>query len=253
VAGFLVLLLVAACSGSGGEALPSLTATPTRTGSFTAPSLSLPESTTAITDRESASRNPEQSDNAKAPSQSAEVSDRSPSAEVSDPAVPAATTPAEPSNSESVSTWWPWALLTLVAVAVILALWQRRRALRRDQRVSREVALAEARWLGHEALPTLLSAPSAERRGAWRMIRPRVAALEQQVAGATATGSEFAVTPDAQRLLRAVTAVRAALDDDVMASGADAAAEAHGAAKQAARQLDQVLSELLTSDRSATH
>ena len=269
--GLVLLLLVGACSGSGGgEGLPSVTATPSRTVSATLPSVALPSesrdsatlpsesqgSTTAIEESTpEESEESEESESAPAvidrtsepPSSSVQTSE-----EVSDSPTAATTTAAEASDSEDSSAWLLWVLAALVIAAVAIALWLRSRSRRRDQRSAFDLALAEARWLGQEALPTLLSAPSDERRGAWRVTRPRVAALEERLGELASPGSDSIAAVDAQRLKTAVTGVRGALDDEAQSTGPEAAAEAHGAARQAARQLDQVLSELLPSDHGNT-
>ncbi len=297
--GVVLLLLVGACSGSGGgEGLPSVTATPSRTVSATLPSVALPSgsrtpatlpsasqgSTTAI--EESTPGESEESESAPAvidrtseppssesaptvidrtseppSSESAPtVIDRTSeppsssvqtSAEVSDSEA-AATTAAAASDSEDSSAWPLWALAALVIAAVAIALWLRSRSRRRDQRSAFELALAEARWLGQEALPTLLSASSDERRGAWRVTRPRVAALEVRLGELASPGSDSVAAVNARHLKTAVTGVRSALDDEAESTGPEAAAGAHGAARQAARQLDQVLTELLPSDHGNT-
>ena len=291
-----LLLLVGACSGSGGgEGLPSVTATPSRTVSATLPSVALPtgsrtpatlpsasqgsttaieepipeeseesESAPAVIDRtseppssESApaeidrTSEPPSSESAPAaidrtsepPSSSVQTSP-----EVSGSATAAPTTAAAASDSEDSSGWLPWALAALVIAAVAVALWLRSRSRPRDQRSAFELALAEARWLQQEALPTLLSASSDERRGAWRVTRPRVAALEVRLGELVSSGSDSVAAVNAQHLKTAVAGVRSALDDEAESTGPEAAAEAHGAARQAARQLDRVLTELLPSD-----
>jgi hypothetical protein len=131
-------------------------------------------------------------------------------------------------------------------VALVVWLWRRRQSRLREQR-SFDLALAEARWLEHDALPTLLSADRDARRGAWQVARPRVAALEEQLAQLAPPGSSSLAAVNAQHLRTAVVGVRSALDDESQATSPEAAGEAHGAARQAARQLEQVLSELAPS------
>lgn len=253
----MLLLLAAACSGSGGESLPSITATPTRTGSA---SVALPSVTRDSGEaRPSASRGSETAtekpdaersesepatDDRDQPSASASVE----TSVVSEPAATASTTATAPSGDEGSTTWLLLALLGLIAVVVAVVIWQNRKNQRRDQS-SFDAALAEARWLEREALPTLLAAPRAERRGAWRVARPRVAALEQQLGQLAPPGTDSVAAVNAQHLKTAVAGVRDALDDETLSTSPDAEAEAYGAAKQAARQLDQVMAELLSADR----
>ena len=65
-------------------------------------------------------------------------------------------------------------------------------------------------------------------------------------------GSDSLAAVNARHLRTAVAGVRSALDEEAQATSPDAAGEAHGAAKQAARQLDQVLTELEPSRRGTT-
>jgi len=104
--------------------------------------------------------------------------------------------------------------------------------------------VVEARWLDGEVLPTLLEAPPDERRGAWRIARPRVAALEATLGELAAPDAESGVAANARQLTAAVTDVRAALDAETLSTGLDNSGAAYGAAEQAARQLGQVLTEL---------
>jgi hypothetical protein len=144
-----------------------------------------------------------------------------------------------------------WILIGLVVVAVTVVLVRRRQSRHRAQR-SFDLALAEARWLAREAVPTLLSATRDERRGAWQVARPRVAALEEQMAQLAPPGSDSLAAVNARHLRTVVAGVRSALDEEAQATSPDAAGEAHGAAKQAARQLNQVLNELEPSGRGTT-
>ena len=263
VLGLVLLLLVAGCGGSGGVALPSITATPTRsasgggvlpsdtaapTQSASDPTPSVPEPSSSDDSEEarpSASRDvvtvtrepdDESSESASAVAESPQAS-TSVSAEV--------TAAAQPSERGDTPGWLPWALLALVVgAAVVFALWQRQKSRRRDENASFDAAVAEARWLEAEVLPTLLEAPRDERRGAWRVARPRVAALEAALGELAAPNTDSVVAVNAQHLKSAVTGVRGALDDETLSTGPESTGVAYGAAKQAARQLNQVLTEL---------
>ena len=162
-----------------------------------------------------------------------------------------ATTAAQPSESGDTPGWLPWALLALVVgAAVVFALWQRQKSRRRDENASFDAAVAEARWLEAEVLPTLLEAPRDERRGAWRVARPRVAALEAALGELAAPNTDSVVAVNAQHLKSAVTGVRGALDDETLSTGPENTGVAYGAAKQAARQLNQVLTRAPASGSS---
>jgi hypothetical protein len=87
---------------------------------------------------------------------------------------------------------------------------------------------------GGEALPSRTAAPS----------RTLSAGLEDRLAELAAPGSETTAAVTAQHLETAVVSVRGALDNESR-SGPDAAAEAFGGVKQAARQLDQTLADVL--------
>jgi hypothetical protein len=256
--------IAAACSGSGGEALPSRTAAPSRTLSATGPSVAQPSASrdsgavlpSASADSGSATLEP-------TPEQSAEESEATSSvvasgqrsasvkvqksAEVVVSATAVTTTAAESSGSDGTSAWPLWALVALVVLGVVIALWQHRKSRRRDARDSFELAFSESRWLGRDLLPALLASSRDERRGAWSVARPRVVALEDRLAALASPGSESTAAVNAQRLEAAVIGVRGALDNE-SSSGADTAAETLGGVKQAARQLDQTLAELLPAN-----
>jgi hypothetical protein len=242
--------LLAACTGDGGEALPSRTATPSRTLSATGPSVSLPsrsEDSASETGEPSPEQSVEQSEAAPSVEVSTERSasvDVQQSAEVVVSATADSTTEADSSESDGTSAWPLWALVALVILGVAIALWQHRQSRRRDARESFELALSESRWLGRDLLPTLLASSRDERRGAWSVARPRVVALEDRLAALGAPGSETTGAVKAQRLEMAVIGVRGALDNESR-SDAGAAAEAFGGVKQAARQLDQALADAL--------
>ena len=233
-----LIALVAACSGSGGGALPSSTATPSRSASASGPSLPLPSAS-----RDSRTGRPTASQPSTASPEPTGTDREAESTSASESPTPAPTTAADSSGSSDSSTWLIWALIGLVVLALAVALVRRRQSRRRDER-SFDLALAEARWLDHEALPTLLSASRDERRGAWQVARPRVAALEEQLAPLASPGSDTLAAVNARHLKTAVAGVRSALDEEAQATSPDVAGEAHGAARQAARQLGQVLTEL---------
>jgi hypothetical protein len=255
--------LAAACSGNGGEALPSRTAAPSRTLSVTGPSQALPsasedsgealpsdsppasdESTLEPTSEQSESESEAAPSVAVSRERSASVTVQQ-SSEVVVSATAAASPAEDPSESEGSSAWPLWALLGLVVLGVVIALWQHRQSRRREARESFDLALSESRWLGRELLPSLLAASREERRGAWSVARPRAVALEKRLAELASPGSETVAAMNAQQLETAVIGVRGALDDETR-PGADAA-ETLGGVKQAARQLDQVLAELMAA------
>jgi hypothetical protein len=95
----------------------------------------------------------------------------------------------------------------------------------------------------------LLASSRDERRGAWSVARPRVVALEDRLAQLAAPGSETTAAVNAQQLETAVIGVRGALDNESRAD-AGGSAEALGGVKQAARQLDQTLADILPAPTS---
>ena len=229
----LLLPLAASCSGNGGDSLPSRTGTPSRTLTASGPSVALPSVTResdVATEEPTAEPTAEESEAAE------------PTVEVS---TQESATAAEPSESGGSDAWPLWALVALVVVGIVVALWLHRQSRRRDEHSSFDVALSEADWLGRDLLPTLLTASRDERRGAWSVSRPRVVALEDRLAGLATPGSGTVGSLNAQHLETAVIGVRSSLDDESRAGGLDSATEALGAVKQAARQLDQVLADLL--------
>jgi hypothetical protein len=229
-----IVPIATACSGSGGEALPSRTAAPSRTLGATGPSLALPSAS-----RDSGAALPSQPPDSASgtheagPQQSAEVV----------VSATAGSTAAESSGSDGTPAWPLWALVALVVLGVVIALWQHRQSRRRSASASFELAFSESRWLGRDLLPTLLASSRDERRGAWSVARPRVVALEDRLAELASPGTETTAALNAQHLETAVIGVRGALDNETR-SDAGAAAEAFGGVKQAARQLDQTLADL---------
>lgn len=242
-------LLSAGCSGgSGGSGvtLPSITATPSRTGE------ALP-SVTRSPAEPSESRGDDSADEGSTPERSREQSQAPSTPEVSaqESTAVVSTTPSAASASTTTSDdsgWPPWVLVTLVLVAigVVIAIVAHRRARHRDEHASYETALSESLWFGRDLTPTLLGDSADERRGAWSVARSRVVALEGRLTRLASPGSESTDSSNAQQLATAVVGLRRALDAESQPAGPgpDAAAEALGGVKQAARQLDQVLSGL---------
>ena len=230
----LLLPLAAACSGNGGESLPSRTGTPSRTLTASVPSVTLPSVTResdVATEEPTAEPTVEESE---AVSRSSAGRQPPPRPRLRSPPRAAAPTPgrcgrSSPSSSSASSS--PSGSTAGPGVATSTR--------------SFDLALSEARWLGRDLLPTLLTASRDERRGAWSVSRPRVVALEDRLAELANPGSETVGALNAQHLETAVIGVRDALDNESRSGGLDAAAEALGAVKQAARQLDQVLADLL--------
>ena len=249
-------LLSAGCSGGSGVTLPSITATPSRTSTDTGQALPSSSASSAepSKSRESGSAGRESTPERSTPERSTperstpERSTPEQSSEQSQASTtPSATSASTPTSDDSTPGWPLWVLVALIAVAVgvVIAL-MRRSSRRQDQRSSFEAALSESQWLGRDLTPTLLGDSRDERRGAWSVARPRVVALEDRLARLASPGSESSDSLNAQQLETAVIALRRALDAESQSGGPgpDAAAEALGAVKQAARQLDQVLSAL---------
>jgi hypothetical protein len=267
------LLLSAGCSGGSGVTLPSITATPSRTSSGDGqalPSITKPSAEPSRS-RESASASrdstPEQSapeqpaPEQPTPEQSSEQSQVPPTVVVVSPrestaasqgsadavvsATPSAASASTTTDDDSTLGWPLWVLVALVVVAVgvVIALVQHR-SRRKDERSSFEAALSESLWLGRDLTPALLGDSRDERRGAWSVARPRVVALEDRLARLASPGSESIDSLNAQHLETAVIGLRRALDAESQPGdpGPDAAAEAIGGVKQAALQLEQVLS-----------
>jgi hypothetical protein len=256
-------LLSAACSGGSGVTLPSITATLGRPSSGTGQALpsvtrssaepsesrgSTSASQESTPERSTPERTtPEQS----TPEQSNEQSQAPPSAVVSarESTANSSTTPVATSASTTTdgdSTGWPpWVLvaLVLVAIGVVVAIVQHRSSRRKAERSSFETALSESLWFGRDLTPALLGESPDERRGAWRVARSRVVALEDRLARLAASESESSDSSNVQQLATAVVGLRRALDAESQPGGGPSdAAEALGGVKQAARQLDQLLS-----------
>jgi hypothetical protein len=101
-------------------------------------------------------------------------------------------------------------------------------------------AVRESRWLAHELLPNALTTQSAAaRRDIWIASRPRVDALQRNLSGLVASAPKDHVG-SLDRLRDAVADLNSAMNAHV-AADAPGDQESLGAARQAARQLEEAL------------
>lgn len=101
-----------------------------------------------------------------------------------------------------------------------LVLWQRSRAARRRWDADFATALTETRWLAVEILPALQRAKvPAEREGAWTIARPRVTALETDLAALSTTVADEQSAQRVAALLEAVRGTRATADQQIGVGG----------------------------------
>jgi hypothetical protein len=187
-------------------------------------------------------------DEARDETEGAQEAGGSPTAEATSSAAAEAATGSEEDNTTLLI-----ALLVLLALAAATAAFMilRRRAVRRGWAAAFDTARRESERLARDVLPALVSESRESRRGGWAVARPGFLALEDQLAGLARSAADEHLRADADGLRDALSQVRQSIDDEVRASGLEADS-ALGAARQAARRLDERLAAVTSpTDRAS--
>ncbi|WP_062072665.1 hypothetical protein [Demequina sediminicola] len=132
--------------------------------------------------------------------------------------------PEQPEEEGDV-LWWPWVLLALVVLTIIIALAVKNGARSKwDSRLRK--ARAEFSWFEDSLIPQILSKPSAaEAQSLWQAGRPRVLDIDQELHELSADAPTDERTSLAGSGLAVLRSLTASLDEDTstaVATDADA-------------------------------
>src|SRR4051812_5081651 len=130
------------------------------------------------------------------------------------PTPTASTAPTEPTDSQT--TWWPWLLLLVPIVGLIIWLLSRS-SRRRDWEARYGVAVEQVRWVATSLAPSVANRtlPPEAGRQYWFEGRPRLDELQAELVALSTSAPDEALSATLARASASLTSLSQALETDV--------------------------------------